>query len=116
MQDLDRLLKQVSTNDELNGGFENAVFSKIRKKKMHRRVAVATSVVFGLMGFLFGFFLFGPQPDQQPVIYAHNQAQYEDSSNIEEIPVLEDVYFSSYDSNSSYAVEPVSYQEDEGQL
>jgi hypothetical protein len=110
------LLKQVSIDDELNGGFENAVFSKIRRKKTQRRVAVATSVVFGLMGFLFGFFLFGPQPEHHTPIYAHNQVQPENFSDKEEIPVLEDVYLSSYDNNSTYAVETVSYQEDEGQL
>ncbi len=116
MQDLDRLLKQVSINDELDGGFESAVFSKIKRKKVHRRVAVASSVVFVIMGFLFGFFLFGPTPQPQSPIYAHNQTQHAESIDKEEIPVLEDVYLSSYDNKSSYAVEMVSYQEDEGQL
>lgn len=116
MQDLDRLLKQVSTDDTLNGGFENAVLSKIRRRKTHRRVAVVTSLVFGIMGFLFGFFLFGPQPNQSNPIYAQNQIQHHEFTDKEEIPVLEDVYLSSYDNKSNYAVEMVSYQEDEGQL
>ncbi len=114
MQELDRLLKQVSIGDELNGSFENAVFSKIKKKKMHRRVAVATSVVFGIMGFLFGFFLSTPNSQPQGPLHAGNQTHQVETIDKEEIPVLEDVYFSSYDSQSNYAVETVAYQEDEG--
>ncbi len=115
MQRVEDLLKQVSIDKELDEGFETAVFGKIRRRKVHRRLAMATSVVFVIVGFLFSFYLFMPRAPQQAPLTADSQLN--DSSQIvekEEVPVLEDVYFSSYDDRTHYAVELVSYNEDEG--
>jgi cytoskeletal protein RodZ len=115
MQRVEDLLKQVSIDKELDEGFETAVFGKIRRRKVHRRLAMATSVVFVIVGFLFSFYLFMPRAPQQAPLTADSQLN--DSSQIvekEEVPVLEDVYFSSYDDRTHYAVELVSYTQDEG--
>lgn len=115
MRPVEDLLKQVSIDRELGEGFEDVVFGKIKRRKVQRRVATATSVIFALVGFLFGLYLFTPMGSKQAPLTADNQlTETPRTVEKEEIPVLEDVYFSSYDDRTHYAVELVSYNEQEG--
>lgn len=90
--------------------FEERVFAKIKRKKAVRKHIVAAIVGFCLAGFLFlaqNLFLHkSPTNDQQ--IIAHQE-----SAQKEEIPLMEDVIFTSSDSQNEYAIEQVVHNEDD---
>lgn len=100
----DRLRHHPPTRP-LSDDFEDRVFSKIKRKKKQRKAAAAAAMSVTLFAFLFiaqGIF-FDDRPDT-PLLTA--------SMEKEEVPVMEDVIFASYDDRTDYAVEQVGYYED----
>lgn len=89
----------------LSDDFEGRVFSKIKRKKKQRKVAAATAMSVTLFAFLFiaQAFFFNQGPET-PILTA--------SMEKEEVPVMEDVIFASFDSRTDYAVEQVGYNEE----
>jgi hypothetical protein len=115
MDDLNKTFRKykISNSDELlnvGEGFEERVFAKIKRKKTIRKHITAAIVGFSLAGFLFlaqsVFFHKNPIEEKQVI------AQKE-STQKEEIPLMEDVIFTSSDSQSDYAVEQVVYNSDD---
>ncbi|MCK4762891.1 MAG: hypothetical protein KAW12_11910 [Candidatus Aminicenantes bacterium] len=97
-------------NLSLSEDFEAKVFAKIKKKKTVRRNIAAAIAGFSLAGFLFlahsMFF------DKNPAANKQFIAQQE-STQQEEIPLMEDVIFASSDSQTNYAIEQVAYYQDD---
>jgi len=98
--------KQHSQLSSVSQDFENKVFAKIKKKKTQRKVV--TSVTLGILIFVFLFIgqavLF--HKDTEPTIMAQ-----QDSTDKQEVPVMEDVIFATSDSRTNYAIEQVAYYE-----
>jgi hypothetical protein len=121
MNDLDKIINWSREERSVGEDFEAKVFTKIRHKKIQRRVVLGTSVVCMLLGFLVGFFFLTTHSAKGPELRAGSEigtpvdtpvASTMDlwgGSDNEEIPLLEDVYFSSYDRRANYAVERVVY-------
>lgn len=93
----------------LSDDFEDRVFSKIKRKKKQRKVAATAVMSLTLFAFLFiaqaVFFNRGPET---PLLTARHEASIEK----EEVPVMEDVIFASFDNRNDYTVEQVNYNEE----
>lgn len=90
--------------------FEERVFAKIKRKKTIRKHITAAIVGFCLAGLIFlaqGLF-FQQSPIENKQIIAHQE-----STQKEEIPLMEDVIFTSSDSQNEYAIEQVVYREND---
>lgn len=101
----------------LNDDFESNVFVKIKRKKKQRKIATAAAAGVFLAAFLFAgqFFLFQGGPDRDRS-RDRMLAQPQHGTVKEEVPVLEDVVFASSDSQTSYAIEQVSYSGDDNTI
>lgn len=90
--------------------FEDRVFAKIKRKKTVRKHITAALVGFSLAGFLFlaQSIIFQKNPVENKQIIAHRE-----STQQEEIPLMEDVIFTSSDSQNNYAIEQVVYHPDD---
>lgn len=90
--------------------FEERVFAKIKRKKTIRKHISAAIVGFSLAGFLFlaQNIIFHKNPVENKQIIAHRE-----STQKEEIPLMEDVIFTSSDSQNNYAIEQVVYHADD---
>ena len=100
--------KQHSKLSSVSEDFEKRVFSKIKKKKTQRKVV--TSVTLGILVFAF---LFVAQ-----VVLFHKETESTimarpGSTDKEEVPVMEDVIFATSDSRTNYAIEQVTYYEED---
>jgi hypothetical protein len=95
-------------NSGLSPDFENQVFAKIKRKKVQRKRAVSAVVCFAIAGFLYlgKAFVFQHSPVKDFSVQTDTYAR-------EEIPVIEDVIFASYDEQTDYAIEHVAYYESE---
>lgn len=102
------IFKNYSPKESVGEDFENEVFQKIERKKV-RRKRMRYTVSFGV--FVFAVFLlfqiFTVNQSNSPSF----KADHFDIPPKEEIPVIEDVYFVSSDSRTSYALERVSKEE-----
>ena len=90
--------------------FEDRVFAKIKRKKTIRKHITAAIVGFCLAGFLFlaQSIFFQNNPIEKNQVIAHSESTLK-----EEIPLMEDVIFTSSDSQSDYAIEQVVYHSDD---
>ncbi|GEM_PF-1000470 len=97
---------------DVGDDFETRVFSKIKRKKTQRKVTLSVSIGIVAAGFLFGLqaFLFHQPPTlrDRSAQSITNPTRVESNAK-EEVPVMEDVVFSSSDSRASYAIEQVGY-------
>ncbi len=119
MKSIDDILKNYSKSTEVPEGFENRVFSKIRRKKTVRKASYFAFFMIVFLTTLLSIFVFFPDsnPDNrlEPRLASGFSEQPGQVSVKEEIPVIEDVFFASYDADTRYAIEQVSYsEEDEG--
>lgn len=99
----------------LSEDFESNVFAKIKRKKQQRKIATAAAAGVFLAAFLMTgqlfFFKSGPDRDRTKML-----SKPQSSTITEEVPVLEDVVFASSDSQTSYAIEQVSYSDDDNTI
>lgn len=119
MKSIDDILKNYSKSTEVPEDFENRVFSKIRRKKTIRKTSFFAFFVFVFLTTLLSVLVFFPDsnPDNrlEPRLASGFSEQPGQVSIKEEIPVIEDVFFASYDADTRYAIEQVSNsEEDEG--
>jgi hypothetical protein len=100
--------KQHSSLVTVSEDFENQVFAKIKKKKTRRKVTASLALFMVIFAFIFiaRAVLLHREPGPKTV------AQSELTTK-EEVPVIEDVIFASSDSKTTYAIEQVSYSEDD---
>jgi len=105
-------LKSRTPVIQVRDGFENVVFNKIKRKKKQRRLTAAVASVVLLGGFLFlAQAVFFNNPGNGTRNFALSGQLKSDK---EEVPVVEDVVFSTSDSRSSYVIEQVGYTEGDG--
>ncbi|HLP60163.1 MAG TPA: hypothetical protein VK186_15090 [Candidatus Deferrimicrobium sp.] len=116
-------LKQHSPGQpgqSLGVDFETRVFAKIKKKKTQRKVVASAALSMAVFAFIYigQAVLFHRDPGEK-IIFGLNgrNAQTEKMLNEkEEVPVMEDVVFASYDQQNDYAVEKVAYNEHENTI
>jgi hypothetical protein len=85
--------------------FEERVFSKIRKKKRQRRIGYGVTAMLGILLLFSLLQVF--RPDARPTLQSGVKPPVLDK---EEIPLREDLFFSTFDSRTRYTLEPVSFQ------
>lgn len=109
MKNIDELLKNVSTESILREDFETEVYSKIKIKKSHKKITYIASFMFLCIAIFMGYFFFIQDKGEPEVLNAKSDKLIEK----EEIPIIEDVYFASYDDRTNYAIEQISIDEEE---
>jgi hypothetical protein len=85
--------------------FEERVFCKIRKKKRLRKISYGVTAVGSLLLVLSLLQVF--RPAIRPVAQNKSDAPIIQK---EEIPLRENLFFSAFDNNTRYSIEPVSLQ------
>lgn len=103
--------KQNTQPATVSDDFENCVFTKIKKKKTQRKVITSVSLGILIFAFLFVAQAVMFQKESKPTIMAQPGTELK-----EEVPIMEDVIFSSSDSRTNYAIEQVAYYEDDGTI
>jgi len=93
--------------DELHPGsdFEDRVFFKINRKKKRRKVRTVLTAAVGMLLLFSLLQVF--RPAGRPVLQTATKAP---ASEKEEIPLHEDLFFSTSDQRTRYSIEPVSIQ------
>lgn len=88
----------------LGEDFEDKVFSRIKKvKRTRRNIAIAlVGICLVSLAFIGQNLIFEKKP---ALIQAHREA-------LEEVPVIENVEFASFDTQDQYTIENVSYTTD----
>lgn len=104
----DHIFKNYSPKGSVGDDFEKHVFQKIENKKI-RKKRMTYSLAFGV--FVFAAFILIQVFSVNQSTHPSFKADHFDMSPKEEIPVIEDVYFASSDSRTSYTLERVSQQE-----
>jgi hypothetical protein len=127
MGDFEELLSNVSKDElsvsvpsrlDLDDSLENIVFKKIINKKQQFQRNIAISIIFMIFGAFFGYLIINNasiKNDRATTV--HMLANSTNTTNIKlkekkEIWASDDVYFSTYDDNTSYAIEQVSMTND----
>lgn len=100
--------KQHSSRLTVSEDFENQVFAKIKKKKTQRKVTASAALFMVIFAFIFIAQAVFLQREPGPKTVAQSEL-----TTKEEVPVIEDVIFASSDSQTTYAIEQVSYSEDD---
>lgn len=103
--------KQHSLLSSVSEDFENKVFAKIKKKKTQRKVVASVTLGILIFAFLFIAQLVLFHKETEPTFMARPE-----STDKEEVPVMEDVIFASSDSRTNYALEQVAYYEEDNIL
>lgn len=115
IQDTINHLKRRIPAMEVDENFENAVFSKIKRKKRQRKItaSVAAGVMLAAVLFVGQAVIFNETGNGNRSMLAGSQTN---RLQKEEVPVVEDVVFASSDSGSDYVIEQVGYTSDDGTL
>lgn len=118
MRSVDDLIKNFSSPYQVNTDFEAGVYSKIEQRRKMTRIRVSGAIGFVLVLVLFSVFVFipGNGSDESPGNRVAARTGMESTRVLakEEIPVLEDVFFTLTDGEKNYAIEQVSISEEEG--
>ncbi len=115
----DELSVPIPSKLDLNDSLEDIVFKKIINKKQQFKRNIAIFIIFMLFGAFFGYLIINNASIRNDKTTAvHMLANSTDTTNIKskekkEIWASDDVYFSTYDDNASYAIEQVSMTDDE---
>lgn len=112
MKNLNDLISEYPMNRSLSEDFEEKVFLKIKKKKKQRKITVALSLVFMVCIIAVAFQIYIGGDSRSGALTAQRQSR----AIKEEVPLVEDLYFASSDSQTSYALETVSLVEGEDDI
>jgi len=112
IQDTISKLKR-NTHMEVGSDFESNVFSKIKRKKKQRKITASVTLSLAVCGFIYlaqATLIKGPasKPLQNTALNTGANAEKEME------PVSDDVVFATSDDRSSYVIEQVGYQKDDG--
>jgi len=113
MRSIDDLLKNYSRETEVHMDFEDTVFSKIKRKKVIRRTTYSAVFAVIFLTVVLSVLVFVPdsaQDSRQANGVLDPPGRFMAK---EEVPVIEDIFFASYDSDTSYIIEQVSSSEDD---
>jgi len=104
--------KQHSSLLTVSEDFETRVFTKIKKKKTRRKVTASAALFVVIFAFIFiaRDVLLHREPAPKTMTRAESITR---ETIKEEVPVIEDVIFASSDTQTTYAVEQVSYSKDD---
>jgi len=111
MKNIDELLKNISRESNLKEDFDVKVYSKIKIKTSHRKITYIASFMFLCIAIFMGYFFFIQNKGEPEVLNAKLDKLVEK----EEIPIIEDVYFASYDDRTNYAIEQIEINEQESE-
>lgn len=109
---IDLILDKYPQKTSLSEDFEAKVYSKIKIKNRQRKITYSFSIVFMLLFTLFVVQVF--INNSRPLNKYANKVKT--TNQKEEIPLVEDVYFSLTDSNTNYVIEQVDYSSDDGSI
>ena len=113
MKSIDDLLKNYSRETEVCLDFEDNVFSKIKRKKAVRKTTYSAFFAVLFLTILLSVLVIVPdsaQDSRQANGLSDPAGRF---TAKEEVPVIEDVFFASYDADTSYVIEQVSNSEDD---
>jgi hypothetical protein len=113
-------LKQNTPGHNFSSDFEARVFSKIKRKKTQRKVATSAALSIAVIGVIFigQAVLFHQDPREKILAeqYGRNVQTETSIQAKEEVPVMENVVFASYDRQTDYAIEHVADNEHENTI
>lgn len=116
-------LKQHAPGHSFKADFEARVFVKIKKKKAQRKVAASAALSIAVIAVIFigQAVLFHQDPGEKILVGQNGRngryMQIETSIKAkEEVPVMENVVFASYDQQTDYAIEQVAYNHHENTI
>ena len=109
MKELEKLLFDYNRENSVKEDFDDIVFKKINRKKNIRRVNYSVFSVILLLVSLLVIQNIIPTSDNKNYFANNNKL-----TEKEEIPLVEDFYFSAVDENANFTIEQVSYTDDEG--
>lgn len=104
MESIDKLFKSYSNEHRLGEDFEDKVYTKIKKKKVYKKMTYSFSFVIFLFFIFFAYHFFTVNSKN----IRNLKTKSEKFATKEEIPLIEDVYFASYDNETNYVIEKVS--------
>ncbi|MCK4836532.1 MAG: hypothetical protein KAT17_07835 [Candidatus Aminicenantes bacterium] len=117
MKSIEEVFRNYSKKYQVNENFEDRVYARIKRKKAIRKAVYSSFFVFSLFLILFLVFSFLPETTQdknREAQYANRFSERGKEMNVkEEIPVIEDVFFASFDDRTDYAIEQVIITEEE---
>ncbi|MCU0275838.1 MAG: hypothetical protein MUF02_03105 [Acidobacteria bacterium] len=100
MSDWQEIFERRGDAGELGGDFEFRVFAKIRRKKRQRQVGIGAAAVAAVALLLVIFQPFRPAQRRGPLTAAGKA----------EVPVSENMFFSTSDSRTRYSLQPVALE------
>ncbi|MDQ1354135.1 MAG: hypothetical protein QG657_4444 [Acidobacteriota bacterium] len=119
-------LKQHAPGHSFNADFEARVFAKIKRKKAQRKVAASAALSIAVIAVIFvGQAVLFHQDPREKILVGHNGRNGQNMQNMqietsikakEEVPVMENVVFASYDQQNDYAIEQVAYNQHENTI
>jgi hypothetical protein len=113
-------LKQHSPGHSFKADFEARVFAKIKRKKAQRKVAASAALSIAVIAVIFvGQAVLFRQDPGEKILIGRNGRNVQTETSIkakEEVPVMENVVFASYDQQNDYAIEQVAYNQHENTI
>ena len=116
---VDELLHNYSLKYRVDDSFDYHVHSKIKKKKFHRKIGYASVITMAVICILFAYYLFLPQTKVENGLeprFVRKSVVKGEQYKKKEIPVIEDLYFASYDDTTFYIIEPMPSSEEEDSI
>ena len=118
MKSIEKIFESFSREYRVGENFEARVFNKIKREKVIRKARYSSLLVLSLFLILYLIFLIFPvaiQEENREIRYANRFSEPGKQMGAkEEIPVMEKVYFASFDERTDYAIEQVVLTEEEG--
>jgi len=109
LKELEKLLFDYNRENLVKEDFDDIVFKKINRKKNIRRVNYS---VFSVILLLVSILVI-----QNIIPTSDNKSHFANNNKLtekEEIPLVEDFYFSAVDESANFTIEQVSYTDEEG--
>lgn len=104
----------------LGGDFEARVFAKIKRKKKQRKVAASAALSIAVFAFIYiGQAVLSHREPGPELMVGRNARNAKIETMLkakEEVPVMENVVFASYDGQTDYAVEQVAHNQHENTI
>jgi hypothetical protein len=117
MKSIEEVFEHYSKEYAVRDDFEDRVYAKIKKKESVRKVKYSSLLVFSLCLILYlviSFFPFSKGKENRETRYAGQFSEAAGTTAVkEEVPVMENVFFASFDDSTDYAIEQVVLTEEE---
>lgn len=120
MKSVEEVFEHHSKRYQVKGNFEDRVFAKINRKKALRRAKYSSMLLFSLfliVYLIFSLFPGATREESREGRYAADFSSTRRNARVhvkEEVPVMENVFFASFDDRTDYAIEQVILTEEQG--